>query len=110
MLFSNKIILIDFLDSFIESPIQDIAKLLQEVNLEWSLLMSSGIRDITKIQISYNYLKWKIIQRITQEFPQYSKQIDLFYLITLLRIIPYIKEERIYKIVLKEIRRQKCLI
>lgn len=110
MIFSNKIILIDFLDSFIESPIQDIVKLLQEVNLEWSLLMSSGIRDVTKIQISYNYLRWKITQRIIQDFPQYLKQIELFYLITLLRIIPYITEDRIYKIVLEEIRRQKCLI
>ncbi len=105
MIFSNKIILIDWLNSFIESPIQDCAKLLQELNLQWSLLMDNPeSRDITKIKIGYEHLRWEITQRLIHEYPQYLNVIELFYKITILRIIPYTKkEDKIYNILIKEI-------
>ncbi len=104
MIFGNKIILIDFLDSYIESPIQDIAKLLQELNLKWSLLMDDPQdRDLTKISIGYNYLRWEVTQRIVNEYRQYLKAIDLFYIVTLLRILPYVTDNKIMNVLTKEI-------
>lgn len=109
MIFSNKIILIDFLDSFIESPLQDVAKLLQEVRLKWTLLMDNPVnRDMTKINIGYEYLQDKIIDKISEEFPEYEEIIGIFYLITLLRIIPYTeKDTKIYKVLIDEIERSQ---
>ena len=109
MIFGNKIILIDWLDSFIESPIQDVCKILQEVRLKWTLLMDNPInRDMTKINIGYDYLRQKITQRVIEDFYEYEDLIRIFYVITLLRIIPYTKKDtRIYRILLKEIERIK---
>lgn len=109
MIFGNKIILIDFLDSFVESPLQDVAKLLQEVRLKWTLLMDNPTdRDLTKINIGYEYLQDKIIDRISKRLPEYERLIGIFYLITLLRIIPYTKKDtRIYRALIKEIKRSQ---
>lgn len=107
MIFSNKIILIDFLDSFVETPLQDVAKLLQSLNLQWELLMDDSKRDITKIKIGYEYLRLEISSRILTTYPEYLKMIDVFYMITLLRILPYVKEKKIYNVVTKEIERIK---
>ncbi len=104
MIFGNKIILIDFLDSFIETPIQDIAKLLQELNLQWSLLMDNPQnRDLTKISIGYNYLRWEVTQQIVNKYHQYLEVIELFYLITLLRILSYVTDNKIMDVLTKEI-------
>jgi len=106
MIFSHKIVLIDFLDSFVESPLQDCAKILQSVNLQWELLMDGGEgRDLTKIKIGYEYLRWQITQKMINTFPSYLKMIDLFYAITLLRIIPYITKPYIYNCVLQELEK-----
>jgi len=105
IIFSNKIVLIDFLDSYLESPLQDIAKLLQEINLRWSLLMSNYDGDLTKINISYSYLKDKITTKIEENYKVYLKEIKFIYLITLLRILPYIDNEQIYELVNKEIEK-----
>lgn len=93
LIFTNKIILLDFLDSYVNSPLQDVAKLLQSINLQWELLMSREKRDLIKIKIGYDYLKKRIKERFKE---------DIFYLITLLRLFPYITDNNIYKIVLKE--------
>jgi len=107
MIFTNKIILIDFLDSFVESPIQDIAKILQELRLKWTLLMDNPKeRDLTKIKIGYNYLYKEIYEILHALYEEYLPVIELFYMITLLRIIPYTsKDSAIYDILTKEIER-----
>jgi len=105
VIFSNKIVLIDFLDSYLESPLQDITKLLQESNLKWSLLMDNSKRDNTKIEISYDYLKSKINQKIEEKFKEYISSIKLIYIITLLRILPYTDDNKISDIINKEIEK-----
>jgi len=106
MLFSNKIGLIDFLDSFIETPLWDIGKLLQELRLKWSYLMCKEKVDKTKIQIAYAYMN-KILDKKIKEF-ELMYNIDdeiltIFYAITLLRILPYCKNKKVYNSIKKEI-------
>ncbi|MCF7861513.1 phosphotransferase [Candidatus Woesearchaeota archaeon] len=106
MIFTNKIVLIDFLDSYIETPLQDVAKIMQEINLRWSLLMNHNGTDIAKVKIGYGYLKKKLdasLQSIMTEFKIDSRISSIFYMTTLLRIVPYIKDEKIYEAVAKEI-------
>jgi len=103
MLFCDKkIILLDFIDCFIETPIQDIAKLLQEVNLMWSLHFFSGHVDTTKVKIGYNYLKKEIV-RMLPMFGVELEYINYFYFTSLVRILPYVKTKEIYDLIIGEI-------
>jgi tRNA A-37 threonylcarbamoyl transferase component Bud32 len=107
MLFSNKIVLLDFLDSFIETPLIDITKLMQEVNLKWSLLMSNRRYDYPKIIIGYNYLQNKFAERLKsfiEENKIHQPTLELFYKMTLVRILPYCKSERIHNIIIEELQ------
>ncbi|ECP8884459.1 hypothetical protein FU552_08840, partial [Campylobacter jejuni] len=55
ILFQNQhIILIDFLDNFIETPLQDIVKLRQDTRHKWSLKMARANYDEIKIKIILN--------------------------------------------------------
>jgi len=102
LIFTERIVLIDFLDSYIETPLQDIAKLLQEIMLEWSLLINNNKRDNIKIKIAYKYLREQLFSKLLS----YSEHSRLFYIITLFRLFPYIVNENIYKRVLSEIEKE----
>jgi thiamine kinase-like enzyme len=99
MIFTDKIILLDFCDCYIETPLQDIAKLLQEIRLEWSLLINSEHRDIPKIKIAYNYLRNKLESKLLL----YNKWCIVFYIMVLFRLFPYIKDKNVYLKVFTEV-------
>ena len=90
MIFNGKINLIDFLDGFIESPVQDIAKLKQEIELVWTWEMNHiRLHDPTKIRIGYAYLK-KMLNQQLSEFG-FDYEVNVLYLMTLFRIVPYLR-------------------
>jgi len=102
----DKTVLIDFLDTYYETPLQDIAKMLQEIRLKWTLLKSNCECDETKISIVYRHLEDLLhsdIAKYCKEFSVDPKLIWVFYLITLLRLLPYTKEDYIVSIISKEI-------
>jgi len=106
MILSNKMVLFDFLDTYFESPLQDISKILQEINLKWALQMSNPT-DVTKINIGYSYLKDKANEKIGKIIKKYSinpELLEMFYKMTLLRLFPYVREKRIYDLILGEIK------
>lgn len=91
MLFKGTAIyFIDFLDSFVESPIQDLVKLRQDTWFGWSLGMYRAEYDRTKVEIIFRYLD-KIIQKTFSTYEWYQRHYFLFQLINLMRIIPYCK-------------------
>lgn len=91
MIFTDKIYLIDFLDSYIESPTIDLVKLRQDTHLYWSLNMIHDKVDITKIKIGLNYIdNWLVNNYKVDNY-------ELFQIINLLRIFPYTKEESVKK-------------
>ena len=103
------IVLIDFLDSYVETPLQDIAKMSQELSLAWSLLMAPEVRDRVKVNIAYDFMRgyWNSILEEFLEKQSFSKDLtELFYLLTLLRILPYTKRSQIYEKILTEIHRK----
>ena len=83
----KKIILLDFLNTFKETPLQDICKLIQDLRLYWSS------RRLNKT----NMLRAKIFCDNIKPFLSIKKTtfyeiLDLEMSMTLLRILPYIPE------------------
>jgi hypothetical protein len=90
---NNKLILIDFLDSFIETPLQDIVKIRQDTAHLWSLGLIDKDIDETKLKIILAYLD-EYVKEYYQE-NDFMKYYDIFQVINLLRIIPYVQDKKL---------------
>jgi len=89
----KKIVLIDFLDSFIESPLIDIVKLRQDTNHSWIFNMVDFNVDYVKSIIALE----KIDNYIVNHFEKYNfyDYYAIFQQLNLLRIVPYTKQPSI---------------
>lgn len=90
----NNYYLIDFLDSFIESPLMDLVKIRQDSRYGWSLLMYGREYDAVRMNI--------ISQKIDKEIDEYYSKFDWYrkcykpmQLMNFLRVLQYAKEERV---------------
>ena len=86
--------LIDFLDSFIETPLQDIVKLRQDSQHLWSCLMYQNPYDALRLKMISQY----VYERIDMHFSQYDwykENYDVMQLMNMLRILPYAKEDKV---------------
>ncbi|GAM54717.1 hypothetical protein JCM19231_3805 [Vibrio ishigakensis] len=84
----NKLYLFDFLDGFIETPLQDVVKLKQDFDCGWSFRhekQSLALKGRMFCESAYPDM-------ITTISRLYEKEIELLELVNLLRIAPYIKE------------------
>ena len=86
--------LIDFLDSFIESPLIDIVKLRQDSKLLWTLNLYKYNYDKNKVVIMFDYIDNKIDKYFTK-YDFYSKLYNFFEIINILRILQYAKDKNI---------------
>ena len=86
--------LIDFLDSFIESPLLDLVKIRQDSKYGWSRLMYSGQTDNVRLSIISNKIDEEI-NSYYSDYTWYAKYYDLFQLMNFLRILQYAKEEKV---------------
>lgn len=92
VLFSgNNYYLIDFLDSFVESPLLDIVKLRQDSAYLWSQLMYNGECDNVRLKIIANKID-KAIDKFASQYDWYNKYYKTFQLMNFLRILQYAKE------------------
>jgi tRNA A-37 threonylcarbamoyl transferase component Bud32 len=89
MIFSDDIYLIDFLDSYLESPTMDILKLRQDTHLYWSFNMTKYIKDEVKLKIGLKYIDDWITE--TYDFEYYN----LLQAINLYRIINYTSNKNV---------------
>ena len=90
----NNYYLIDFLDSFIESPLLDLVKIRQDSKYEWSRLMYEGEVDLVRLSI----ISQKIDNEIDTYYSQYAwyrEYYHVFQLMNFLRILQYAKEEKV---------------
>jgi len=90
----NNYYLIDFLDSFIESPIIDMVKLRQDTAFQWSTLMYSGTFDKTRLNIISTKIDEEL-EKLFQQYDWYTKYYDVFQLMNFLRILQYAQDEKI---------------
>lgn len=92
----KEIYLIDFLDSFVDSSLIDCAKLLQDLELQWSLRHSSNRHQFT---VDFVLLKSKLFKTNFLLAHTNEHQVYCLLLLNCLRIIPYIQEFEINFIV-----------
>lgn len=90
----NNYYLIDFLDSFVETPLQDIVKIRQDTALYWSQLMYTKRYDDVRLHI--------VMDKIDREIDAYFNKYQwyrAFYqpmqLMNMLRILPYAHETKV---------------
>lgn len=91
---NNKLFLIDFLDSFIESPIFDIVKIRQDTKFCWTLELYNQNLDKNKIRIIMNELDNKI-HNYFKKYVYYELIYKYFEIMNILRIIQYCKSTKI---------------
>jgi hypothetical protein len=84
--------LLDFLDCYVESPIQDIAKLRQDTQFGWSLQLYQADFNLPRVQIALRYLDQKIEASFATH--DWYRHYDLFQFINLMRILPYCVESK----------------
>lgn len=92
---SGNIFLVDFLDSFIESPLIDIVKLRQDTKFYWSLFIDKDSHNyqVSKIIQAFRYLDKRIHEHFFQ-YLFYRDYYNLFEKMNLLRILPYLKNKK----------------
>ena len=104
MLFDNSdIVFIDFLDTFLDTPLQDIVKIRQDTKYFWSLNLVDEIHDSVKIKQSLNYID-EMIEEEFSKYDFYKKYYKHFQVLNLLRILPYSKNKKHIDKLIKEIR------
>lgn len=91
MIFSKDIYLIDFLDSYIESPTMDLVKLRQDTHLHWSLNLIQSKTDLNKIKLGLKYIDtWIQDEYLIEEY-------KMLQIVNLIRIYPYIRDNHMKK-------------
>lgn len=100
---NNEIYLIDFLDCFLESPIQDIVKIRQETKGFWSLLINKKECDLIKLKLNFTNLDANIDNHF-KKYVWYKKYVDVFEILNYARILPYVEknaalEDKILKLI-----------
>lgn len=86
---ADRIVLIDFLSTFLESPMQDVGKLAQEFLYGWSTRRSSPATRV-RARIFCEANAPAVLDVVSREFPVAS---FVFTAMTLLRIAPYVRDE-----------------
>lgn len=92
----NNYYLIDFLDSFIETPLMDLVKIRQDSCYAWSLLMYSKKFDGVRMAIISKKIDLEI-DNYYKQYEWYRKYYQIFQLMNFLRILQYAKEPQVIK-------------
>ncbi|ADN74308.1 aminoglycoside phosphotransferase [Ferrimonas balearica DSM 9799] len=85
---ASRIGLFDFLDSYLDSPLVDIAKVRQDTQFHWSRLMTRARIDRARYRIVMRYLDQQIDQHF-HAYPWYRQHYTLIQGINIARIFPY---------------------
>ena len=99
----DKLYLLDFLDCFVESPLQDIVKLRQDTLFGWSLHLYQADFNWPRVQIALTYLD----RQIEAAFRAYDwyRHYDLFQFVNLMRVLPYCTEPRTTALITEALNR-----
>lgn len=95
VIFSNhKLFLIDFLDSFIESPLIDIVKLRQDTKFFWSLMLDTEIPSYQRNKI-IQILRYfdTILDNYFKDKDYYRDWYNYLEKFNLIRILPYLEDK-----------------
>ena len=91
----NNYYLIDFLDSFIESPLLDIVKLRQDTAWLWSQLMYVHPFDTIRLRIAFNKIDKELDNYFRGKYEWYVRYYKPLQLMNFLRILQYAHEPKV---------------
>jgi len=91
----NNYYLIDFLDSFVETPLQDIVKIRQDTAHRWSQLMYSKRYDAVRLHIVLDKIDREIDTYFSNKYQWYRDYYQVMQLMNILRILPYAHEAKV---------------
>ena len=91
----NNYYLIDFLDSFIESPLLDIVKIRQDTAYLWSTLMYNKPFDKVRLSIVSEKIDKAIDEYFTSRYQWYRQYYMPLQLMNFLRILQYGHDEKV---------------
>lgn len=106
----NNYYLIDFLDSFIESPLLDIVKIRQDTAYLWSTLMYHKPFDKVRLSIISEKIDSAIDEYFSGKYEWYRKYYMPLQLMNFLRILQYGKEEKVIAYLKRVIAGQLAII
>ena len=98
----DEIVLLDFLDTYLDSPIQDIVKLRQDTKYHWSIRMLDYEFDSLKMIQCLNYIDEKIDYEFSKK-EYYVRYYKIFQILNLLRIVPYCREQKNVNYLINEV-------
>jgi hypothetical protein len=84
----NGIALIDFLDNFVETPLQDMVKIRQDTCFFWSCQLYRQPYDPVRTALALKYLDRKF-EQLFSRYGFYTEHYRIFQFINLARILPY---------------------
>lgn len=90
----NDFYLIDFLDSFIESPLLDMVKIRQDTAYSWSTLMYNKNYDALRLKIIYENIDTEL-NEFFNKYDCYKKYYKIFQLMNFVRILQYAHEDKV---------------
>lgn len=103
---SNKIYLIDFLDSFIESPLIDYIKLRQDTKYHWSPFIEGPHKEYNvRLKQSLNYIDTEISNRMNKSYGFIKKWEKYLTIMNFARILPYANSENDFKYLTHNIKK-----
>ncbi|KAF2668333.1 hypothetical protein BT63DRAFT_440515 [Microthyrium microscopicum] len=88
---NRELCVFDFLDSFVESPLQDIAKLLQDVRHQWFLTQTTVPEDRRPRMVSLLSMYYEKVKAAYCDYALWDL-VPLFEFFCLARILPYFTE------------------
>ncbi len=91
----NNYYLIDFLDSFIESPLLDIVKLRQDTAWLWSQLMYVHPCDTIRLRIAFGKIDREIDSYFRVKYEWYTRYYRPLQLMNFLRILQYAHDPKV---------------
>ena len=86
-----KLVLIDFLDAFVESPLADVAKLCQDLKYAWTLRMTSSSADPMSLLLILRRMFRRLDASLASE-PWYKEYFLLMFIMNQLRVLQYSKD------------------
>lgn len=104
---SNDIYIVDFLDNFIETPLQDAAKIRQDTKHHWSVhkyeqAEEEDIENIDTVKECFTELDKEVDEYLSQLL-WYKKYYSVMQTLNLLRILPYTEDKTTKKYLKSEI-------
>ena len=103
ILIDKEIFFIDFLDSFIETPLIDCAKLAQEFNVYWSYRNKKNVDGVLIAKMhTLNTMFLRLVNSLDSDYRRTFRFLEI---LNLMRILPYTSDVSTYVLLKKSINR-----